>query len=290
VLSAICNPKGCPIKPIKPMRILHYSDPHIPTPLHRVPLFKCLGKRAIGGTNLFLGRNRLFADAVVKLDALARFKSEQQVDMVLCTGDYTALGLNHEYMKVVKTTQPLMDAPFGYVHVPGNHDYYASDAIREERFRTYFGDTLKSDLPEYQVDGPWPLVKLISDKLAVIAVNSSRPNPLPWRSSGRISEKQLEKLKTLSNDSRLADRLVLIMTHYAPLLADGSHDSRLHGLTNTEPFLAVPNFAGQLFSAGTCTGVIISLLLKQASPSSVPVVQQWIRKRASGSLISCRKK
>jgi len=221
------------------MRILHYSDPHIPTPLHRVPLLKWLSKRAIGGANLFFGRYRLFADAVAKLDALARFKTQLQVDMVICTGDYTALGLNHEYIEAVNTIQPLMDAPAGYINVPGNHDYYVTDALRDERFRTYFGDTLQSDLPEYQVDGPWPLVRLIGDDLAVIAVNSSRPNPLPWRSNGMISGKQLETLEALSNDSHLADRMVFIITHYAPLLVNGKHDSRLHGLINAKSFLTV---------------------------------------------------
>ncbi len=221
------------------MRILHYSDPHVPTSLHRVPILKWFGKRAFGGANLLLGRSRHFADAAAKLEALAHFKSEQHVDMMICTGDYTALGLKRDYQEAVKATRPLMDAPLGYVHVPGNHDYYTTDAIREERFRTYFGHTLQSDLPDHQCDGPWPLVRLVGDDLAVIAVNSSRPNPLPWRSSGRISEKQLATLKTLSNDSRLADRFVFIMTHYAPLLADGSRDTRLHGLTNAEPFLAV---------------------------------------------------
>jgi len=219
------------------MRILHYSDPHIPTPLNRVPLAKWLGKRAIGGTNLFLGRYRLFADAREKLGALARFKKDNQIDLVICTGDYTALGLNHEYQEAVRTVRPLMDAPHGYINVPGNHDYYGIDALREERFRTYFADTLNSDLPEYQVDGPWPLVKLIGDKVAVIAVNSSRPNPLPWRSSGKIPEVQLETLVHLSNAAKLKNRFMFIMTHYTPLLAAGTSDSRLHGLTNAQHFL-----------------------------------------------------
>lgn len=219
------------------MRILHYSDPHIPTPLQRVPLTKWFSKRAIGGANLFLGRYRLFADASEKLGALARFKKENQVDLVICTGDYTALGLNHEYQEAVQIVRPLMDAPLGYINVPGNHDYYVTDALREERFRTYFGDTLNSDLPEYQVDGPWPLVRLVGDKLAVIALNSSRPNPLPWRSSGRIPEVQLEMLVHLSNDAELKNCFIFIITHYAPLLSDGTSDSKLHGLVNTQQFL-----------------------------------------------------
>jgi len=219
------------------IRILHYSDPHIPTPLKRVPMAKWFSKRAIGGANLFLGRYRLFADAQEKLGALGSFKNENQIDLVICTGDYTALGLNHEYQEAVQTVRPLMEAPLGYINVPGNHDYYVTDALREERFRTYFGNTLNSDLPEYQVDGPWPLVRLVGDRVAVIALNSSRPNPLPWRSSGRIPEIQLEMLVHLSNDSELKNRLVYVITHYAPLLADGTFDSRLHGLTNAQHFL-----------------------------------------------------
>ena len=219
------------------MRILHFSDPHIPTPLRQVPLGKWLGKRAVGGANLLLGRSRSFADAAVKLKALARFKAEQNVDLVICTGDYTALGLSHEYQEAVNALSGLMDASLGYVNVPGNHDYYLADALREERFRTYFETTLTSDLPEHQVDGPWPLVRLIVEDTAVVAVNSSRPNPLPWRSSGRIPEIQLRELTKLSQDTRLADRRVFIMTHYAPLRENGEKDSWRHGLENADEFL-----------------------------------------------------
>ena len=221
------------------MRILHFSDPHIPTPLRHVPLGKWVSKRAIGGANLLMGRYRLFADGGEKLASLARFMKEQHVDLVLCTGDYTALGLKHEYETAVNSVRGLMDAPLGYVNVPGNHDYYLTDALREERFRTYFKHTLNSDLPEYQVDGPWPLVRLVSEDIAVIAVNSSRPNPQPWRSSGKIPKRQLVEMKKLSRDSRVSNRQVFIMTHYAPLRANGKKDSRLHGLVNSDDFLQV---------------------------------------------------
>ena len=159
------------------------------------------------------------------------------MDLVLFSGDYTALGLRREYERALHCVRPLMDAPKGYINVPGNHDLYAGDTLREDRFFTYFGDTLQSDLPEYQVDGPWPLVRLIDDTLAVVAVNSARPNPFPWRSSGRIPEKQIFALQKIAGDARMNQRLVCIMTHYAPLLEDGTLDSRLHGLRNTHEFL-----------------------------------------------------
>ena len=130
-----------------------------------------------------------------------------------------------------------MNAPHGYINVPGNHDYYLADTLRDNRFATYFGETLSSDMPEFQVDGPWPLVKLVGHNVAVIAVNSSRPNPQPWRSSGKIPQTQLDVLAQIADDVRISRRSVFIITHYAPLLADGSPDSRLHGLTNTHAFL-----------------------------------------------------
>jgi 3',5'-cyclic AMP phosphodiesterase CpdA len=205
--------------------------------MDRVPLKTWFSKRAIGGLNLLLGRSRRFADAKKKMAALGRFKNENNVDLVLCTGDYTALGLDHEYEEVVKTVRALMDAPLGYVHVPGNHDYYLKDALRENRFARYFAGTLKSDMPQYQVDGEWPLVRLIGKDLAVIAINSSRPNPQPWRSNGEISDAQIEVLSAIANDEQVKGRYALVITHFAPLLKDGLPDKKMHGLVNARQFL-----------------------------------------------------
>ncbi len=110
--------------------------------------------------------------------------------------------------------------------------------MRDARFQSHFGETLQSNLPEYQVEGPWPLVRLIGENLCIIAVNSSRPNPIPWHSNGKVSEKQLAALHAISQDLRIASRVVVIITHFAPLLASGAHDTRLHGLINADAFLA----------------------------------------------------
>ncbi len=221
------------------MRILHFSDPHIGIPFCKIFFCKWFGKRGIGGVNLLAGRRHYFASASEKLAALARFKEEQEVDLVLCTGDYTALGLEMEYAAARQAVEPLLDAPLGYVNVPGNHDLYTGNVLRKGRFFEFFGITLQTDLPEFQVDDVWPLVHFAGDRLAVIAVNSSRPNPLPWRSSGRIPDAQLQALAAILRDPRLAGRYIFIMTHYAPLRSDASLDSRLHGLRNAEEFLAV---------------------------------------------------
>ena len=221
------------------MRVLHFSDVHLREPAGAVPFRDWLGKRLIGGANLLLGRRHHFDDAPAKVAALDTFRREEGIDLVICTGDYTALGTLGELELARKAVAPLMEAPLGYVHVPGNHDLYVSDVVRQRRFGRQFGDTLQTDLPEHLVgDGPWPLVRLVGDDVAVVGVNSARPNPLPWRSSGKVPPEQLEALGRVLQDERVRDRFVFVITHYAPRLRDGRPDSPRHGLVNGAAFLA----------------------------------------------------
>ncbi|HEB95563.1 MAG TPA: metallophosphoesterase [Sedimenticola thiotaurini] len=259
----------------RPLRILHFSDIHLKLNLFHMPLHKWFGKRSIGAVNLMSGRGRRFDEAEEKVAALAGFARRQEVDLVICTGDYTALGLEHELERARRVVAPLMRAPSGFVTVPGNHDIYVTDVVRQRRFLRHFADVLVSDLPDLCSDGPWPLVRLIGDRLAVVAVNSARPNPRPWRSNGRIPEAQLQALERILADRRLDGRFVFVITHYAPLLRDGRPDTPLHGMVNGDEFLAachglkrgailcghvhrryhvaVDGVAGGLYCAGTAT-------------------------------------
>jgi hypothetical protein len=81
-------------------------------------------------------------------------------------------------------------------------------------------------------------VRLYDDCLAIVTVNSARPNPQPWRSSGRIPDAQLRALEAVLSDPRLANRTVLVATHYAPRLRDGKPDRWNHGLENGDALLA----------------------------------------------------
>jgi 3',5'-cyclic AMP phosphodiesterase CpdA len=222
------------------MRILHFSDIHLRESHRLVPFRDWVGKRAIGGVNLALGRWRHFTDALAKVAALDEFRREQEIDFVICTGDYTALGTKGELAMARAAVEPLMKAPLGYAHVPGNHDLYALDVVREKRFLRAFGDTLTTDFPEYcTAGGPWPTVKLVGDNVAVIALDSARPNPLPWRSSGWIPSAQLDAFQRILANPRLDGRFLFLITHYAARLANGQPDRWHHGLTNADDFLAI---------------------------------------------------
>jgi 3',5'-cyclic AMP phosphodiesterase CpdA len=230
-------------------KVLHVSDVHLEDGFPGVPLKIFINKRIVGLANLRFLRRRVFAEAVQKVEALAEFSKEQGADLVICTGDYTALGTEPEIAYARKIIEPLTHAPLGFFTVPGNHDLYLRDTVEAGWFDQHFGGLMKTELPEYAVDGLWPQVWFPVDGLAVVGVNSARANPKPTYSSGRIPDDQLEALTQILDDARVRDRFVMIATHYAPRLANGRPDRPAHGLENADDLLAI--------SAAARSGVIL---------------------------------
>ena len=256
------------------MRILHFSDLHIGLGLKMIPFSDWPGKRLAGGLNLLRGRGRHFAEAARKALDLVELDEQLGSDMVLCTGDLTALATHSEFEAARELLEPLPDDP-RFVVTPGNHDAYTRPTVREGRFRQYFEDGARTDLPEFRTDGLWPIVRLPDDDVAIIAVNSARSNLLPWRASGRIPDPQVEGVEAALADPRVAGRFVFLMTHHAPCKPDGSPDSKEHGLRNLDEFLdatssiergaflcghvhsvfrqEIDGFSGEVFCAGSAT-------------------------------------
>lgn len=195
------------------------------------------GKRVAGGINFLRGRGRRFERALEKLDRLTDFANSGDVDLVVFSGDFTAMGTRAEFATARAAIQPFVTSPAEFVCVAGNHDIYTRTVVREKRFETTFEGLLETDLPDSRVDGPWPIVRLLGDDVAVVALNSAKPNPIPWRSSGRIPSVQMEALGEILQRSDIEGRFVFVVTHYAPCLADGNPDTPTHGLENAEAFL-----------------------------------------------------
>jgi 3',5'-cyclic AMP phosphodiesterase CpdA len=211
---------------------------HVHVPARQIPLRDWLGKRLLGGVNLLLRRRVHFADTLTKLADLERFAERQQIDVVVCTGDYTALGTLPELALARRAIEPFARDRHAFVTVPGNHDLYLRDVMLDGRFERTFGDLLGTDWPEYAVDGHWPAVRLYAEHLAVVTVNSAKPNPHLLKSSGRVPEAQLRALRDVLADPRLTGRSVLVATHYAPRRANGTPDRWRHGLENADALLS----------------------------------------------------
>jgi 3',5'-cyclic AMP phosphodiesterase CpdA len=219
------------------VRVLHFSDIHVSLGLGRVPMRDWPGKRVAGGINFLRGRGRRFERALEKLDRLAEFASSGEVDLVVFSGDVTAMGTRAEFAAARAAIEPLVKSPAEFVCVAGNHDLYTRTVVRQKRFERTFAGLLDTDLPATCVDGPWPVVRLLGDDVAVIGLNSAKPNPVPWRSSGLVPPRQLDALADILGRPEIVDRFVFIVTHYAPCLPDGGPDTPLHGLENAEEFL-----------------------------------------------------
>ncbi|MDH5672416.1 MAG: metallophosphoesterase [Myxococcales bacterium] len=221
------------------LRVLHFSDVHVDFPLRAMPWRQMLNKRLLGGANLALRRRQHFIEARTKLAQLADFAAAQEVDLVLGTGDYTTLGTEPELRAAREAIAPLTRRPLGLFTVPGNHDVYMPDAVADRRVERVFGPLLTGQNGLAGTEpGVWPAVRLFGDSLAVIAVNSARPNPQPWRSSGRIPEAQIRELGRLLGEPELQRRNLFLITHYAPRRSDGSPDRYSHGLENADELLA----------------------------------------------------
>lgn len=222
----------------QPLRILHFSDMHVNIQIRHMHWKKWFSKRAAGAINLLRGRARYFDETEEKMAALVRFKEAQAIDVVINTGDYTALGLESELVLAKTLVEPLMTPPQSYITVPGNHDIYVHEGNSHYRFSEQFCSVLQNDLPEYCRGGHYPLVRLVGEEVAIVALNSAKPNPYLWRSDGHIPTQQLEAFDLLLQDERIKGRFVCVVTHYAPRLANGEPDKKLHGLHNADAFLA----------------------------------------------------
>ena len=134
------------------MRVLHFSDIHVGSLWRKAAWKRWFGKRSVGAANLLAGRAKRFRDVEEKLAALGEFRRNERCELVLFTGDYTSLGLDREFAAARLGVEPLFEAPEGYVGIPGNHDIYTFDVLKERMFLRHFGDTLESD-PEFRHEG-----------------------------------------------------------------------------------------------------------------------------------------
>lgn len=180
------------------MRIAHFTDLH----LYRPPSPRqLLGKRFLGWSNLtFTGRGHRFQEGAIR--ALMRDLPLVKPDLLLCTGDLTAMGSPEEFQDIREYLDPLLRR-FPAIMVPGNHDCYTWRAARERRFEKFFGS--------HTGDGRWPAVHRFGD-VAFVGLNPCRYHPL--LASGRLPQDQLQALDRLLSGPDLDGCFVVLFLHY----------------------------------------------------------------------------
>jgi 3',5'-cyclic AMP phosphodiesterase CpdA len=144
------------------MRLVHLSDIHLWRYDWRPR--RLLGKRAWGMLALARGRARRFRLERLA-DVVARVRSLEP-DYTLITGDLTTTALPEEFDDALTALAPLLDDPDRVSVLPGNHDRYTPDAVRERRFETAFDAFLVS--PHF----PW--IRHLDARTRLLALDPTR--------------------------------------------------------------------------------------------------------------------
>lgn len=195
------------------MRIIHLSDIH----LWRLTFnpIRLLGKRSVGMFELLGGRARRFrlerlADVVERVVSL-------RPDHVLITGDLTTTSLPAEFADAREALAPLLTDPSHTTILPGNHDRYTRDSVRQRSFEATFG--------EFAPVGSYPWLKHLDPQTAVLGLDPTRAH-LSARGLLRID--QLARARHLVADPTTRPRRLIVACHY-PTIAPERHQRHLAG-------------------------------------------------------------
>ncbi len=227
------------------MRLAHFSDLHLLS-LDGVKKLQYMNKRWIGAMNLLSNRGRhyhteAFEDMVVDLNT-------QNIDHIICTGDITNLAFVQEFQFAKARFDQLNLGPHNVTVLPGNHDSYVTEGARHyaEVFGEYFTPDAdwvwpaqpagtRREAGDNKDERAWPLVRVRGD-LAVIGLSTSLKTP--WFTAwGKVGSLQLQRLRTVLLDPRLAGKVRVVAIHHPP--AGHRAKSKIRGLRDYRAFAEV---------------------------------------------------
>lgn len=188
----------------------HLSDLHF-WAYKDVKLRTLFNKRIIGGVNIALNRskkhdNKIAIQALKQLDAMS-------VDHIAISGDLTNLAFKCEFEEAAKHVYAVKNAEKRVSIIPGNHDYYTHDTVKEKRFENTFSTLLESDLPSYLDKDPYPYCRFVGEDVAIIGLNSGMVSS-PIFAIGKIKQEELNRLEALLKDPRLVDKFIVVQVHH----------------------------------------------------------------------------
>jgi 3',5'-cyclic AMP phosphodiesterase CpdA len=211
------------------LRIAHFSDTHV-LAWKGVGATRFLNKRITGAVNLAFNRAKnyrveIFEKLLAAVTALAP-------DHVVCTGDLVNLALEPEFARVKELLAERF-APGALTLVPGNHDYYAKDAVKLGLFERFFAEWQPRDVGEGP--GAYPVVRLI-DGAAFIGLSTAIPTPV-FMATGEVGAEQMAALVRVMARPELANRFRVLLLHH-PLLPDGAGPlDRMRRLVDAEKLI-----------------------------------------------------
>lgn len=169
-----------------------------------------LNKRFVGNMNVWLRRRHEFL--LHNADAFADWAAGTGICDLVMTGDFTSTATRAEFRLAARFVDRLRDHGLSIAMVPGNHDVYTFEAMRERRFERYFKD--------YMPDTPLPARINLRGGTPLLLVPTARPNV--WSSKGYISPREIDALAALLD---ACDRPTVVAGHYPVLARTYGYDS-----------------------------------------------------------------
>jgi 3',5'-cyclic AMP phosphodiesterase CpdA len=207
------------------MRLVHLSDWHV----GRLPwggVRGLLSKRIIGFTNWHVRRR--FRYNMVHLDRVLESVRQLAPDHIACTGDFTHIGLPHEWPAVL-TRLKTLGTPETLSVIPGNHDVYVPSSL--EPMLAALQPWMTSDNGE----ATFPYCR-IRGEFAIIGLNSAIASGW-FMATGRLGEEQRDKLATLLRETREKGLCRVVLIHHPPTREGAPWSRNLLDATELEAVL-----------------------------------------------------
>jgi 3',5'-cyclic AMP phosphodiesterase CpdA len=193
-------------------RLAHLSDVHL-GPVPNLRLRDYASKRIVGYTNW--RRNRAGAMTVETLDRLVEDLRAQEPDHIVVTGDLTNIAMTEEFTNARRWLEAL-GPPDRVTAIPGNHDSYVPRA--HVHYRKIWAPWMVSDDAEHVGKALFPFMRR-KGKVALIGVSSAVAS-VPFMATGRVGERQTERLSALLAEAGREGLFRVILIHHPPKLID----------------------------------------------------------------------
>jgi 3',5'-cyclic AMP phosphodiesterase CpdA len=212
-------------------RLVQVSDPHFQS-LRGATLRDFLGKRLVGGVNLLVRRRR--KHQMPLLEAMGEDLRQRTFDHLVVTGDLCNIALISEWTRALRWIEALHFAPDRVTVIPGNHDAYVPQVVRDGTFERMFA---AYQTAEMRVAGSnYPFVRIRGD-VALVCTSTAVPTRGvgAW---GRLGDDQLARLESLLMAPELSNRRRIVLIHHPPLLNRIGEDQNLRDREALQALLA----------------------------------------------------
>lgn len=201
-------------------RLAHVSDPHFQC-FRLGSVRQLLGKRAIGALNLLVRRR--FKHSMGFVQKLGEDLRGRGVDHLALTGDLCNVALESEWQAALRWIQATGLAAEQVTVIPGNHDAYVPEVIKNGAFERLFAAYQTAELRAGEAT--YPFVRLRGEIALVCASTAVPTGDLgAW---GRVGEAQLGRLEALLTAPEVKARRRIVLIHHPPLLNRPGEDLNL---------------------------------------------------------------